>query len=111
MSVFEETRVDPVFDVVQVFHRHPFERVDEEHAVFRPVRPQHQTVHFVVPMHLRTSKTHSGPDRSETIRTTLPTRYHDVIMSRRGGGRGAYVTRAVRLGRWRQFRFERFSGS
>lgn len=53
VPVLEETRVEHVFYVVKVFHCDAAERVDEENAIFRPVRPRHQTVNSVVPMDLK----------------------------------------------------------
>lgn len=55
VSVSEKTGVKHVFHVVKIVHGDAVERIDKEHAVFRPVRPQHQTVHPVVPMDLKTS--------------------------------------------------------
>lgn len=52
VPVSEETRVKHIFYVIKVFHGHSFERVHEEHAIFGPVRPRHQTVDFVIPVNL-----------------------------------------------------------
>lgn len=41
VPVFKETRVEHVFNIVKIVHSDAVERVDEEHAIFRPVSPRH----------------------------------------------------------------------